>query len=131
MNDNNNNNKNNKNINTDSQMEKMVQECISCKTKVSEKIFYQWCDPSDNVYGFRYIKSHYRIFGICTTRYPVKIEIDNIHTYLYYKVLCVDCAKTYNNKWQCIYCNKYYDDTVTNVNKKRICRYCIKRGVVA
>jgi hypothetical protein len=113
------------------QMKTVTQECILCKTQVSRKIFYQWSDPTDNIYGFHHIKSHYRIYGLQSSQYPVKIYIDvdkNVYCYLYYNVLCVDCAKTYDNKWKCLYCNKYYDDTVTHC-KNRMCQYCIEKGV--
>lgn len=114
------------------QMNKITQECILCNTRVSEKIFYQWSDPADNIYGFHYIKSHYRIYGLQSTRFPVKMYIDsdkNAYCYIYYKVLCVDCAK-YHNKWQCIYCNKYYDDTVMSCKQNKMCQYCMKKGIV-
>lgn len=109
-------------------MSVVAQHCIVCNTKVSQKIFYQWSDPTDNIYGFQYIKPHYRIYGQQLGKYPVKMSIKNC--YLYYNVLCVDCGK--NNKedrWQCMYCDKYYDNSTLRCRKKKVCIYCIEKEV--
>ena len=122
-------NDNLKKENKAAQMNIVAQNCMVCNIKVSQKIFYQWSDPTDNIYGFQYIKSHYRIYGQQFSKYPVKMNISG-NCYLYYDVLCVDCGK--NNKddrWQCVYCNKFYNKSTTHCKKKKICIYCIEKEV--
>ena len=105
---------------------KITQLCLSCNTPVSEKILYDWVDPTDNIFGFKLIMPYRRIFSLAPQLYPMKITVEGSEQ-IYYNVLCVKCTAK-SDHWYCLHCNKTWSKDMKKCELTSICLLCIEKG---
>jgi len=107
---------------------KITQMCMECNTQVSEKIIYDWIDPSDNIFGFKLITPYRKIFSLEPQLYPMKLNTCSMQTQLYYNVLCVKC-NTKRDHWYCLHCNRSWNMNMKKCEFANICALCIEKEI--